>query len=292
MLRVPVTKPAEINLADIDKIAIGEITGNGSAILQDQLTTALFQSGRFELLDRQHLDKIFAEHNLTYSGAIDEATAAEIGKMLGSAALVFGRVSRYDYKEDMEYYDWEDRDGNSHRSYTRKGVANVAATLQVTDLRTGKIVAIKNLSSSLEEKKHKTDASPEKIDSDALLRRTCAGIVRAFMRAIAPYTVYEKVTLYTDKKIPDLKRGVAMSKIGNWAKAIEIFKAATEQFPTSSKAFFNLGVAYECSGNFVDAKTALEKAYEIEPKNAYLKEISRCDRLHQESLRLKEQLKK
>lgn len=289
-MKVPVTKPAEINLVGIKTIAIGEITGRGSQDFSDELTTRLFQSGRYDVLDRQHFSRILEEHKLTFSGLVDESSAAEIGKLIGSAALVFGRVSNHDYNEEKTYKDWVDDKGKSHRTYNRKGIASVTATLQITDLRTGKIIAIRNFSEKSEEKETGFDQEADKIDSEKLLRDTRSKILDKFMKDIAPYTVTVKVTLLSDSKVPQLDQGIAMAKIGNWTKAIEYFKSATEAAPNNSKAFFNLGVAYEYSYNFPQAIAALEKAYELEQKSEYIKEISRCKLMQSDREKLQLQM--
>lgn len=290
-LRVPVTRPAEINLKGIDKIAIGEIMGTGSADLQEELTMALFESQRFEVLDRQHLEKIFEELKLTFTGVIDENTAVELGKLLGSSAFVFGRVSNHSYSENTTYDDWKDKKGNSHRSYERKGIANVSVSLQVTDLTTGKIVAIKKIDESSSDEKRETDKTPEGIDSNGLLRNARGKVIGIFMKSIAPYTVYESVKLLTDKKLPDLQAGINMAKIGDWDKAVEIFQKATNDFPEMSITHYNLGVAYEYTWNFDKAEIELKKAYELEAKKQYMDELTRCRRLALERKKLEEQLK-
>lgn len=289
-MKVPVTKPAEINLVGIKTIAIGEIAGRNSQDFSDELTTRLFQSGRYEVLDRQHFSRILEEHKLTFSGLVDESSAAEIGKLLGSAALVFGRISNHAYNEEQTYKDMVDQKGKSSRMYKRNGIANVTITLQITDLRTGKIIAIRNFSEKSEKEEIEFDKEADKIDSEKLLRDTRSKILDKFMKDIAPYTVTAKVTFLPDKKVPQLDQGIAMAKIGNWNKAIEYFKSATEAAPTNSKAFYNLGVAYEYSYNFPQAIFALEKAYELEQKNEYIKELSRCRQMQADREKLQLQM--
>ncbi|HOX86770.1 MAG TPA: CsgG/HfaB family protein [bacterium] len=291
-MNIPVTKPAKINLAGINKIAVGDITGPGSMNLTDELIAQLFNSNRYEILDRQHLDRIFQEHRLSLSGTIDESTAAELGKLFGSAALIFGRVSQHNYTEEMTKKDHKDeKSGKTHRTYERKGKANVAVTLQVTDLRTGKIVAVRNLQKEVSKTTSATDHTPEKIDQEALLHEARTSVLTSFMQDIAPYTEIEKISFISDKNIPQLKAGIDMAKAGNWQQAVKYFKEATIAYPSSPKAFYNLGIAQMWSYNFEQAEAALNKAYELEAKSIYLKEINRCKRLKAEQERLAEQMR-
>jgi hypothetical protein len=59
----------------------------------DVLTTTLFKSGRFELVERDRLKEILKEQRLGQSGLVDESTAAQIGKLVGAEAVVFGVLS-------------------------------------------------------------------------------------------------------------------------------------------------------------------------------------------------------
>ncbi len=290
-MTVPVTKPARTNLGHVKTIAIGEIKGSGSQDFADELTTKLFQSGRYEVVDRQHFRELLEEHKLSMSGLVDETSSAQVGKFLGSAAMIFGRVSQHEYGEEMKTSDYKDKDGKSHRNYHRKGIAKVAITLQITDLETGKIVAIKNLDNTVTKDVRSTDSRPAEIDKQALLREARGRILTTFMRDIAPYTVDEKVVLLSDKELPQLKQGIGMAKIGNWDKAIEYFSAAAEAAPGHSKPYFNLGVAYESTQRFDLALENLQKAYDIEPKSTYLKEIARCQKLKQDLEVLRRQMR-
>ena len=62
--------------------------------LADMITTALFKTGRFELVEREKLQSILDEQNLGKTGLIDDASkAAEVGKLAGAEAVVFGALS-------------------------------------------------------------------------------------------------------------------------------------------------------------------------------------------------------
>jgi tetratricopeptide (TPR) repeat protein len=275
---VKVLRPAEINLAGIDKIAIGSIEGPANAEVAEALATSIFNSGRYEVLDRQHLYEIFQEHRLSFSGMVDQETAVEIGKLVGSAALVFGRVSTHKYSEDMTHYDGKDKKGRSYRVYTRKGQGQVSMTLQVTDLRTGKIVAIKQLSDTQGAKKSATNDYPEKIDSKSLLARARENCVVTFMKAIAPYEVSERVSFEKDKEIPEIERGITLAKTGDLWRASGAFQKAVQENPTSPKAHFNLGIAYMCLGDYGEAIQVLDKAYSMAPSKKYASELARAKR--------------
>lgn len=67
--------------------------GNGMA---DQLVTALFNTNRFIVLERQTLDNVLAEQDLGASGRIKKGTEAAIGEIEGAELLVVAAVTEFD----------------------------------------------------------------------------------------------------------------------------------------------------------------------------------------------------
>ena len=61
--------------------------------IPEELTTRLFMTRRFEVLERQLLNKVLEEQNLGMSGLIDASSAAQIGKLLGVDAIVTGTIT-------------------------------------------------------------------------------------------------------------------------------------------------------------------------------------------------------
>lgn len=61
--------------------------------LAEELVTKLFQLGNFKIVERQLLDKVMAELRIQRSGAIDPATAKEIGRIAAVDAIVTGSIT-------------------------------------------------------------------------------------------------------------------------------------------------------------------------------------------------------
>lgn len=66
----------------------------GSAIAS-MLTTKLVNDGTYRLIDRQMLDSILKEQNLSVSDRADPATACKIGKILSVDAIVVGSITQF-----------------------------------------------------------------------------------------------------------------------------------------------------------------------------------------------------
>ena len=67
--------------------------GDGMA---DMLTTALVNSGRYIVLERQALDDVLGEQDLGASGRVREDTAAAIGEIEGAELLVVAAVTEFE----------------------------------------------------------------------------------------------------------------------------------------------------------------------------------------------------
>lgn len=62
------------------------------SIVAEWFTTALVKEGRFEVVERRLLAKIFEEQKLVMSGMLDENSAMQIGKVLGVKVIISGSV--------------------------------------------------------------------------------------------------------------------------------------------------------------------------------------------------------
>jgi curli biogenesis system outer membrane secretion channel CsgG len=70
--------------------------GNG---LTDILSTELGNTGKFNILDREHIDELTKEIDFGSSGYGDKNTFAQKGNLLGVQYLLMGEVSTFNYTE-------------------------------------------------------------------------------------------------------------------------------------------------------------------------------------------------
>lgn len=288
-MRINVTRPAEINLKDTKQVAVGDITGTNGQDVYDDLVTALMNSGRFEVLDRQNLAGLMREKNFTLSGQVDETQAAVIGQMLGAGALVFGRVAKYEYGEKLTRRDWTDKEGGAHVTVTRLGKAEVTVNLQVTDISSGRILTKAPIRSAMEKKESATDEMPAEIDKDGLLSLARANVIATFMKKIAPYQETVTISFKKSKQAPEVSQGIAMAKGGQVDRALEIFEKAAQAHPSDPAVLFDYAVALELNGRFADADSAYMKASSIKSDKQILAAMTRNKQRATDERKLKEQ---
>ena len=69
-----------------------------------------------------------------------------------------------------------------------------------------------------------------------------------------------------------VKFGIAVAQRGLWREAIYRWERAAQLDPTYAAAHNNLAIAYEHEGELSKARGAYEKAMELEPGNALIKQ--------------------
>jgi curli biogenesis system outer membrane secretion channel CsgG len=74
----------------------GDKLGEAAA---DELTTQLVRSGAFTVIERRQIAAILEEQRAGMSGAIDPATAARIGKVLGVQFVLLGSITQFSVDE-------------------------------------------------------------------------------------------------------------------------------------------------------------------------------------------------
>lgn len=67
----------------------------------DLVITRLVQDGRVTVVERNAIDKLIAEQNLSNSDRTDPRTAAKLGRILGVDAIVLGSVTKYDFQSHI-----------------------------------------------------------------------------------------------------------------------------------------------------------------------------------------------
>ena len=66
--------------------------------------------------------------------------------------------------------------------------------------------------------------------------------------------------------------GITVAQRGLWREAIFQWERAVEIDPTYAAAYNNLAIAYEHEGELTKARAAYEKAQELDPGNALIKQ--------------------
>ena len=79
-----------------DKTGKGWYSGKIGDGMADQLATALFNTNRYIVLERQQLGDVLQEQDLGESGRVRQGTAAPIGQIEGAELLITGAVTEFE----------------------------------------------------------------------------------------------------------------------------------------------------------------------------------------------------
>ena len=104
----------------------GREIGNG---MSDMLADSLFNSGRFIVLEREHIKEVMDEQDFGASGRVRKDTAAPIGQIEGAQLLIRGSITQFE----------PNCRGGSVLLFGAKQ-ACVAINLRIIDAKTGRVV--------------------------------------------------------------------------------------------------------------------------------------------------------
>ncbi len=298
-MQLTVKRPAEVNLKSYKKIAMGKVDNMNrtkhttAKRIESIFVDKLFESGSFEVLDRQNVDKLIQEQKLGASGLIDESTAAQIGQIIGVSAMIFGKVLEEDYDEQTSSSEYKSKEGRKW-IYKREGRLSILVNFSIVDVSTGKVVVTKTLQGK---KYSKTAAEGEKappIDVNKLYESCYNTIGNNFRKMIAPYDINIKVSFESDASLPELDQALTNIKIGEWDEGVNILKKATERGNLNpkvlAKAHYNYGMLVMYGGNYDEAINSLKKANQLVPENKkYVDAIVLARKEKEQAIKLSQQ---
>lgn len=300
-LTVPRLKPAEINLSSYKQVTVFPFKGPHGREISDTLTEHLFESDRFDVLERSNLDRILREQNLSMSDVSDPGSSVKLGKIMGSSALIFGQVYKRKYTQKRSSTKATCReDGKKYtcRRYKVKGQWHLRVGFKMVDTATGKIIATKVVEESKSKSKSKREERPEVTwDKENVFGALQNSLIDRFMRMIAPYTVYIDVKLFDDDDLPWLESGIKFAEGGDWKTAIDMFESAVAEAERNpdidqelrARAHYNLGVAYGYSGQYDKAVETLKQACKLNPEDVFFVELKKIKQFKLDAERLRAQ---
>jgi len=302
-ISMTVTRPAEINLKHYPRIAIGDIEGGAGDHAEDVLdhfTNQLVESEHFDVLDRQHLRSIMAEHNLNVSGVVNEETAAQLGEFIGAAALVFGRVASDDSDEKVTSEEYTQTDPDTKQKYkitryTRTGEYTMTVNMKIIDIQTAKIIATKSFNTGYTASTKADGKQPAGIDYNNLYSLCLGNLSDQFMRWVAPYNVRVNAVYEVHKNLPELSAAKTQLSIGETAEALRLLTEATSKEGLEPKckamAHYDLGIIQMYTGDFDNALANLKTSMNLMPKKKiYLNAIATCKAEKEKAAKLQEQM--
>jgi tetratricopeptide (TPR) repeat protein len=315
---IEITKPAEYNVSDLKRIAVMDFSGPGNTgdIVAGKFTNQLWSTNYFALLERKELQKVLEEHALQMSGVVNDSTIVEFGKILGVDGIIVGSVDSYrseDKKgrEKVKEQVWtgayeKDKEGNIVYEQTAFGKqkkkiyreelvdkefiareASVSLSFRLVSIQTAEIRASGSQTESFSQKYFPAhDKIPPK---EAILNDLTDRVLKKFIPTISPYKT--KVSRTFEKGNDAVNTGIEMAQNNLWDKATAMWETETQLNILNSAAFYNLGIAYEVTGDLDRAELAYESALKIKTKDLYMKALAQIRQRKIEQEKLKQQMR-
>ena len=295
-VRVPVMKPAEINMAPYSSVAIGGITGNANGPLSAALEESLVASQRFSVVERSHMDKVMSELQLSSTDLADPAKAAKLGKVVTAGAMIFGDVTET-YRENSSQDSVKDDKGNVTTIHKLYGELIERATFKIVDVATGRLIIAKTYEERRDDTNRGFNKTPSPIDRSLLEKQARGAVLDRFMKAIVPHQEFMTASFQKDSDLPQLEGGIGWAERGDWKKAEAAFNQTVADAEKNlklkpaqiGKAYWNLGLSYEYAGEYAKAGEMISKAYSMSNDRDMLRELDNINRLQDDAKKLAEQ---
>jgi len=220
----------------------------------------------YQVIEREQLQKVLKEQRLSLSGALDENSAAEVGRLLGLDIIIMGNVS----------YSYTDEKGTSLLGLTSssgsnclKRTINAKGTMKMVSVETAQIIGTKSAeySAYIQKCDDQRSGIPR---PEVMAERAMPKITRQFSDYFAPgyqFIEYEferiKIKAFKEKG----KEAMGFIKNGDLDRAFPIVYAMFEADSYNPKAAYNLGILYEMVGSYSDALEYYGIAYELDYTN-------------------------
>jgi|GEM_PF-1491911 len=300
-IKVQINHPAQVNLSGAVALSAfsGDRGGEVGALLEEKL---LETGGRFQVIDRSHMNAVMSELRLSASDLAQSNNAVKLGALMTAQAIISAEISDK-YREEPHHHTFQDNAGRSHTTTTWEGEAQVRADFRIIDVSTGRIL----LAKVIEAKKTWSgnlfgqalgallsaggQSESAKPDREKLELKARTEVVEKLVAAVAPRKEYGEAEFETDSSIPQLEGGLGWASRGEWKHAQDIFNEAISAAETNakvssktlSKAYLDSGLAYVYAGDYDAGIKLLGKAYDLAQDAEILDRIDYAKELKSDS---------
>ncbi len=222
----------------------------------------------FTVIERSQIDKVMREQRLGLSGAIDESTAARVGRLLGLDAIIIGEVS-WERKDDNTRNQRRRLDGSTYTERCIERRVMVTANMKIIRVESGEIIGTESVSRNITDKKcdeHRNTVATANELLDQGLKSTARKFVDYFTPGfeLGQFELerigLRKLRRQTDEAATHLENN-------NIQQAFPIILSVYEADPYNPKAAYNLGIMNEITGSYDKAHEYYNIAHQLDATN-------------------------
>jgi hypothetical protein len=190
---VSLTHPPRLGL-NIKKVAFGPANGMCSDEILDRLSSTLISDG-VEVVDRPHLRSILGERHMSLNGYVDRQSALQMGKVLGSTALILVKISNCDTERKRNFTD-----NRGVRTNNAILDIHIRGSLQTIDLATGRIFSAAPIFQDAELINSSNKGLPEFPPEQAVRDRAFGAAAYDASTMFVQWTEEKKLYFFNDKE--------------------------------------------------------------------------------------------
>lgn len=258
--------------------------------ISDYFISKLVSANHFEVVEREKLEQILKEQELSLTGISDPEYAIDVGKILGVDAIIFGE-GNYTVKDIGE---WKqplfDEDADEYFQISR--LVDVSITYRVVTTTTGLIKASKTIEYSNYDESSIYSLYDDYIkaeDEETAMsnippwfpivdKHTKKAIKRAVTQISPHYKTEERDIWGGNTK--GMQRGLDYAERGMWEDAKKAWESVLASKSDEAKKEYsaakgNLAIYYEVHGDYEEAKRLLDECYFDSGDDYYLDEKKR-----------------
>jgi tetratricopeptide (TPR) repeat protein len=231
-----------------------------------------FQQGArtnvFAVVERSRLEQVMKELQLGQSGLLNEAQAAQAGKMLGVDAIITGNLS-VSCEDSWIKEDREDKKKGKYQVNCNKRVATAGATIRIIKIETGQVIGSKDSRQKQEPKKCEGEWGNDLPAPETMVEQCLKAVAVELINYFAPRFELQKLDFakIEGNEHKRFKDGAedALDRY-DLDNAYLQYAAIADQDPYNHAAQFNLGVLYEAVGNYKPAQEKYTMAAKLKSR--------------------------
>ncbi|MGL1889554.1 MAG: tetratricopeptide repeat protein [Reichenbachiella sp.] len=234
----------------------------------------------YTIVERDQLDKVIQEQKLGVSGAIDDASAAEVGKLLGIDVIITGSTS-YTSSFDKDRSSYKNKEGVVKYTYSIQREVIMESRIKIISIGTGEILGTQGFSTIKRDSESSSKSYPsestikttEVLKSDAY--KPLAGYIANYLAPRFSTQNQKLVKIKNKEYKARAKEAVDHLKENRLDKGYAMYQALYDEDPYNPEFAYNIAILYEGTGSFDKAKESANIAYEIDPDNATYEKVKK-----------------
>lgn len=192
----------------------------------------------YEVIERSRVQQVLREQNFSNSDLVDPEQAAQLGKILGVDAVIFGSG------EVSEYYHYR---------------ATVTLSMRIVEVKSARILGQKVVTKTV-------GYSSEVPTGEAVREKAIEEAAREAVLYFTPSFCLQEIDfqeLKLKKYRSDSKKAMKLLGRGDLGRALAIYTSIVNRDPYNHRALYMQGVVYELASDYDQALERYNMAYQV-----------------------------